>query len=156
MTDDDKPAQELTVQQRAAIGKTARNGVSGRLKAALDDMVWNATPWEEAARKANLTTRSMRMAMGKPHVLKYLRQERGVLLAQASPKNLARLQALRDQDVNATAAVTAAKTLETLASDQFSPVSRRFGGGQRAGYPIDLSDEPSPGVVIQIINAPAP
>jgi hypothetical protein len=88
-------------------------------------------------------------------VLKYLRQERGVLLAQASPKNLARLQVLRDQDINATAAVTAAKTLETLASEQFGPVSRGFGGGQRAGYLIDLSDEPSPGVVIQIINAPA-
>jgi hypothetical protein len=53
MTDDtEKPTQELTVQQRAAVGKTTPNGVSGRLKAALDDMTWNGTPWEEAARKA--------------------------------------------------------------------------------------------------------
>jgi hypothetical protein len=62
MTDDiDKPSQELTVQQRAAIGKTTPNGVSGRLKAALDDMTWNGTPWEEAATKANLTVRAMRL-----------------------------------------------------------------------------------------------
>src|SRR5450631_4904681 len=60
MTDEtDKPSQALTTQQQAAVGKTTRNGVSGRLKAALDDMTWNGTPWEEAARKANLTVRAM-------------------------------------------------------------------------------------------------
>jgi hypothetical protein len=96
MTDDtDKPTQELTTQQRAAIGKTAPNGVSGRLKTALDDMIENGTPWEQAAVKANLTVRAMRLALKRPVVLKYLRQERHVLLARMSPQNLHAGQAPR-------------------------------------------------------------
>jgi len=156
MTDDDKPSQDLTVQQQAAIGKSARNGVSGRLKTALDDMTWNGTPWDEAAVKSGLTTRSMRLALKRPHVLKYLRAERGVLLATASGQNLHALAKLRDQDENRAAAVQAARTLEGLASEQFGPVSRGISGGARAGFLIDLSDEPAPGVIVQIINNPAP
>ena len=135
MTDDtDKPSQELTTQQRAAVGRTTPNGVSGRLKAALDDMTWNGTAWEEAARKANLTVRAMRLALKRPQVLKYLRAERGVLLASASGQNLHALQKLRDQDENRAAAVQAARALEGLASEQFGPVVRAggHGGGARA------------------------
>jgi hypothetical protein len=158
MTDDihDKPSQELTVQQRAAVGKTIPNGVSGRLKAALDDMTWNGTPWEEAAKKANLTVRAMRLAMKRPHVLKYLRAERGVLLASASGQNLHALTRLRDQDENRAAAVQAARALEGLANEQFGPVVQRgVGGGPRAGYLIDLSDDQKPGLVI-VIREPTP
>jgi hypothetical protein len=153
--DTDKPSQELTTQQRAAIGKTTRNGVSGRLKAALDDMTWNGTPWEEAAVKSNLTVRAMRLALKRPAVLKYLRAERGVLLASASGQNLHALAKLRDQEENRAAAVQAARALEGLATEQFGPVAQRGTGGARAGYLIDLSDDgPSPGVVI-VISQPA-
>jgi hypothetical protein len=145
----DNSAKELTTQQRAAIGKSARNGVSGRLKAALDDMTWNGTPWEDAAKKANLTVRAMRLAMKRPQVLKYLRAERGVLLASASAQNLHALQKLRDQDENRAAAVQAARTLEGLASEQFGEVARP-GSGRGAGYLIDLSDDVKPGLTIVI------
>jgi hypothetical protein len=155
-TDDDKPSQELTTQQRAAVGKTTRNGVSGRLKAALDDMTWNGTPWEEAARKANLTARAMRLALKRPHVLKYLRAERGVLMAQASATTFHRLNEIMHQDDNRGAAVAAARTIEVMTNDAIGAPRTIGGSGQRAGYLIDLSDEPSPGVVIQIINNPAP
>jgi hypothetical protein len=153
MTDEtEKPAQELTVQQRAAIGKTIKGGVSGRLKAALDDMVWNGTAWDEAARKANLTVRAMRLAMGRPAVLAYLRRERGVRLVSASTKNLSRLEELRDQDANVTGAVQAAKAIEAMTSEAVGgPRTIGISGGPRAGYVIDLSDDgPSPGVVIVI------
>lgn len=132
-----KPSQELTTQQRAAIGKTKPGGVSGRLKAACDDMVWNATPWEEAARKANLTVRAMRLAMKRPQVLAYLKRERGVVLAHITLQNPHRLAELRDQDENRAAAVQAARALEALTE------------GDRP-----MSDAPSerPGVVIQIIQ----
>jgi hypothetical protein len=157
MTDDtDRPSQELTTQQQAAIGKTVRNGVSGRLKCALDDMTWNGTPWEEAARKANLTVRAMRLALKRPVVLKYLRQERGVLLASASPQNLHALAKLRDQDENKAAAVQAARTLEVFASEQFGPVGQHGYGGARAGYVLDLSDQQTPGLVIVIEQPKAP
>src|SRR3982074_3583901 len=125
MTDDDKPTQELTTQQRAAVGKTVPNGVSGRLKAALDDMTWNGTPWEDAARKANLTVRAMRLAMKRPHVLKYLRAERGVLLASASGQNLHALAKLRDQDENRSAAVTEARGAKTTALHEVGPLAPR-------------------------------
>lgn len=155
MTDEiDKPSQDLTVQQRAAIGKTTRNGVSGRLKAALDDMTWNGTAWEEAARKANLTVRAMRLALKRPAVLKYLRAERGVLMAQSSAKNFHRLAALRDQDENRGAAVAAARTIEVITTETLGPSASTGLGGARAGWAIDLT-EPTAGVVIQIIQGPA-
>jgi hypothetical protein len=155
MTDpNEKPTQELTTQQRAAVGKSAQNRVSGKLKTALDDMCWNGTPWDEAARKVNFRVRSMRMAMGKPHVLKYLRLQRGVVLAQASSRNLQRLGELRDQDINMAAAVQAARALEGLATEQFSPVVQGY-GRRGSGYVIDLSEDQKPGVVI-VINNPAP
>jgi hypothetical protein len=151
---DDKP-QELTTQQRAAVGKTTPNGVSGRLKTALDMMTWEGLQWDEAALKANLTVRAMRLALKRPAVLKYLRAERGVLLASASGQNLHALARLRDQRENRAAAVQATRTLEGLASEQFG-LSRGIGGGARAGYLIDLSDDgPSPGVVIVIQPAVA-
>lgn len=156
MTEETKPpSQDLTVQQRAAIGKTTRNGVSGRLKAALDDMTWNGTAWEEAARKANLTVRAMRLALKRPQVLKYLRAERGVLMAQSSAKNFHRLAELRDQDDNRSAAVAAARTIEVITTETLGDAGVGARGGARAGYLIDLS-EPSPGVVIQIIQGPTP
>jgi hypothetical protein len=155
MTDDvEKPSQELTTQQKAAIGKTVRNGVSGRLKAALDDMLENGTAWDAAAVKANLTVRAMRLALKRPVVLTYLRKERHVLLARMSPENLHRLGKLRDQDDNKAAAVQAARTLEGLASEVYGGAGSG-GGGARAGYLIDLSDEPRAGVVI-VIQPPAP
>ena len=152
MTDDaDKPTQELTIQQRAAIGKSKPNGVSGRLKLALDDMTWNGTAWEEAARKANLTVRAMRLALKRPHVLKYLRAERGVLLATASGQNLKALATLRDQTENRAAAVQAARTLEGLATEQFGPEVRGFGDGAIAGWTIDLA-EPASGLHVRIVS----
>jgi hypothetical protein len=150
MTDDEKPTTELTTQQRAAIGKTVRNGVSGRLKAALDDMIENGTPWDEAALKADLTVRAMRLALKRPPVLKYLRVERHALLARMSPQNLHALAKLRDQEENKAAAVTAARSLEAMASEVYGEGGASMGGA-RAGYLIDLSEgEPRAGVVIVI------
>jgi hypothetical protein len=110
------------------------------------------------ARKANLTVRAMRLALKRPHVLKYLRAERGVLLASASGQNLKALATLRDQTENRAAAVQAARTLEGLATEQFEPGARGYSGGRaRAGWMIDISaEEPSPGVVIIVGPRPEP
>ena len=142
---------ELTPQQRAARDRTPKGGVGGRLKAALDDMIWHGTDWDAAAVKANLTVRAMRLALKRPQVLAYVRRERGVLLASMSPKNLQRLGALRDQDDNKAAAVQAARVLENLNSEQMPGGSL---ARNHAGYVIDLSDPPAPGVVIHILPPP--
>jgi hypothetical protein len=120
----------------------------------LDDMVENGTSWDAAALKANLTVRAMRLALKRPQVLKYLRAERGVLLARISPQNLHALQRIRDQDENKAAAVAAARALEGMASDIYGDVQGST-GGVRAGYMIDLSDSP-PGIVIRIHEQPRP
>ena len=158
MTDPDKPSQALTTQQRAAVGKSKRNGVSGRLKEALDDMTWNATLWEEAARKANLTVRAMRLALKRPATLKYLRAERGVMMAQASAATFHRLDTLMRQDENKGAAVAAARTIEQMTNEALGIApggGAGIAGGPRAGYLIDLSDQPRAGLVIVVNHPPA-
>jgi hypothetical protein len=140
-TDDDKQTQELTTQQRPAIGKTVRNGVSGRLKAALDDMIEQGTPWEQSAVKSNLTVRAMRLALKRPAVIRYLRDARRVWLSSATGQNLHAMARVRDQDNNQAAAVQAARSLEALASEQFGGPGAVAAGQATAGYVIDLSDE---------------
>jgi hypothetical protein len=150
--DADKPTQELTTQQRATAGKSVRNGVSGRLKAALDDMIEQGTPWEQAAVKSTLTVRAMRLALKRPAVIQYLRDARRVWLSSATGENLHALARLRDQDENKAAAVQAARSLENLASEQFEPGSIAI-GLPPAGYVIDLTDGAS-GLSVRIVSPP--
>jgi hypothetical protein len=118
MTDNEKPpVQSQIPQPDKQADKSPKNGIGGRLKAALDDIAWNGTPWDVAARKANLSVRSMRMSMGKPHVLRYLRTERGVMMAQASSATFHRLNDLMRQDENKGAAVAAARTIEAMTNE---------------------------------------
>jgi hypothetical protein len=154
MTDDtDKPVQELTTQQRAAVGKSVRNGVSGRLKVALDEMIEQGTPWEQAAVKSNLTVRAMRLALKRPAVIRYLRDARRVWLSSATGENLHALARVRDQDSNQAAAVQAARSLEALASEQFGGPGTIAAGQPAAGYVIDLSDETT-GLSVRISSHP--
>ena len=120
----------------------------------MDDMTWNGTPWDQAALKANLTVRAMRLALKRPPVLKYLRAERGALLASASGQNLHALQKLRGSGREPSRGCAGrARALEGLASEQFGEVGRQGSGGARAGYLIDLSDD-KPGLTI-VIRQPA-
>src|SRR5271167_2577342 len=80
--------------------------VGGKLKAALDLMIWGdrdsdnprpAMPYDEAARTAGLTVRSMRRALERHHAQSYLRKQRQVLRASLDARTLSRLAELRDQ-----------------------------------------------------------
>jgi hypothetical protein len=146
---DDKPTTELTTQQKAAIGKTKRNGVSGRLKTALDDMIENGTPWEQAGPKADLTVRAMRLALARPPVIRYLREKRGIWLSSATGQNLHAMARVRDQDNNQAAAVQAARSLEALASEQFGGPGAVVTGQAAAGYVIDLTGD---GISVRITS----
>jgi hypothetical protein len=146
----EKPITELTQQQRAAVGRTTRNGVSGRLKSALDDMIENGTPWEEAAVKSNLTVRAMRLALKRQAAIRYLRDARRVWLSSATGQNLHALARVRDQDENRSAAVQAARSLESLASEQFGESGPIGLGQSAAGFVIDLT-EPG-GVTVRITS----
>jgi hypothetical protein len=136
--------QQLPVtRQKAAIaGRSRRNAVTGKLKAALDAMVWEGLKRNDAATAAGLAESSLRFALRKPHVLAYFRAETAALRENLRARNLHRLDKIADDSKNDMAKVASIKVLEQIAdtADQH----------QRPG------DTNSPGVVIQIINNPAP
>jgi hypothetical protein len=130
-------------RQAAAIpGRSRRNAVTGKLKAALDAMVWEGLKRQDAAAGAGLADSSLRFALRKPHVLAYFRAETAALRENLRARNLHRLDAIADDSKNDMAKVASIKVLEQIAdvADQHS----------RPG------DTQSPGVVIQIVNSPAP
>ena len=134
MTDD----QQLPTRQAQAIdGRSSPLKVTGKLKAAIDLMVWQGSRRAEAAEKAGIKDHSLRTALRKPHVLAYYHGEIGVLRESTRAKNFHRLEAIADQDENRAAAVSAIKVMEGV-SDPIAPASAR--DLPRAGYVIDLSD----------------
>jgi len=120
-----------------------RMQMSGKLRAALDAMVWDALEWNEAARMFNFSVQAMRKALTRRHVLVYLRKEREVFRASIAPRNIHRLKQIRDAADNMPA-VQAIKVLEQIG--EVDPLRR---------VPDD-----SPHVTIRIVNAvnaaPAP
>lgn len=121
-----------------------RRDIKGKLKVALDLMVFGgddrvALPFQEAARNANFSVQAMRKAIEKPHIQRYLREKKQVLLASICGQNPSRLAQLRDQDDNRGAAVRAAMALEQI-------------GTAEQARPAQFT---MPGFVVQILNVPA-
>jgi hypothetical protein len=147
---------ELTTKPETDAARSKPMRVTGKLKAVCDAMVWEGMPWDKAALKLNFRTRSMRLAMQRPHVLRYIAAQRRVLLAQSSGQNLHRLGELRDQDSNPAAAVQAARALEALAIEaRGGPSGGALAGGPRAGYIIGLSGEaPTTAGLVIVVNHP--
>lgn len=102
-----------------AQSKPKRVDIRGRLRAALDKMVWEGLPYDEAARECDFTVSAMRKALQRPHILAYLRNEREVLRASIAPRNIHRLVEIRDAADNMPA-VQAIKALEQLGEEQGS------------------------------------
>ena len=143
-----------TRQAIAAKGRSGKMTVSGRLKVALDEMLFKGSRRPDAAKVAGMTDHGLREAFKKPHVLKYYNAGLEVLRTSERARNISALARVRDGTDNGMATVAAAKALEQLAEPN-GPGGP--GGGRRGGtgYLIDLS-EPA-GVVIRIVSpAPAP
>lgn len=87
------------------------NWIGAKVRAALDDMVYDGLTWEQAAIKAGLTLQAMRMALRRPQVQSYLRAERQVLRASLSCRAEFRMVELSEQNDNLAAAVTATKAV---------------------------------------------
>lgn len=127
---------DVAIAERPKQVDTRVNRVQGRLKAALDKMVWEGLRYDEAARELKFTVSAMRKALSRPHVLAYINAEKQVLRASVSPKNIHRLVEIRDAADNMPA-VNAIKLLEELGDDH----SQR-GSGASA----------SPGVTIRVVT----
>jgi hypothetical protein len=118
--------------------------IGGRLKQALDLMVWGNgerryLPDNEAAAIAGLNVISIRNALHKPHVLAYYKQQREVLRSRESATNIHRLCEIRDAADNMPA-VNAIRALE---------------GMDEAGLMRRATDT-TPGISIVIRHEPQP
>jgi hypothetical protein len=139
MTDATQPFTPPTVPTRQALEAVNRSypgKVTGRLRAALLDMVWKGSRRDDAAKANSMSIHGLREALRKPHVKAFYLAELGVLRDSERPRTFHRLCALRDQDENKNSAVAAAKVLEQISDEQ---TDRR-------------ADLPTPGVTIRIVN----
>jgi hypothetical protein len=135
-----------------------KDGISLRLRIALDSMVEQGLELDAAARKAKMTTRAVRLALSRPHVLRYLRRARADFISAIRATNPRRLRELRDQETNPAAAVRAAIALEQLdGGDQTPPP-----GGRLPGITIIIERNPAgprvigPPMIDAKPNPPAP
>jgi hypothetical protein len=129
------PPTAPTRQALEAVNRSYPGKVTGRLRAALLDMVWKGSRRDDAAKANNMSIHGLREALRKSHVKQFYLAELGVLRESERPRTFHRLCDLRDQDENRNAAVAAARTLEQICDEQPSKPNM-----------------PSPGVTIRILN----
>jgi hypothetical protein len=126
---------DVAIRAESPPDKPKRQQIRGKLRQALDAMVWEGLEYDQAARTYNFHVRSMRRSLQSPHVLAYLRHEREVLRASLAPRNIHRLREIRDAENNMPA-VNAIKLLEQIGDEQ-----PRYG-----------ATNAMPGVTVRIIN----
>jgi hypothetical protein len=103
-----------TRQALAIPGRSQRMKVSGKLKTALELMVWSGKRRAESAKEAGLADASLRSALRKPHVLAWYNNELAALRTSLRAKNVHRLDTIADASANDMAKVSAIKTLELI------------------------------------------
>jgi hypothetical protein len=104
-----------TRQATAIEGRSRRGAVTGKLKTALDLMVWENLTRKDAAEKAGLADASLRFAFRKPHVMAHYHAELAALRNNLRAKNVHRLDTIADKSANDMAKVAAIKTMEAIA-----------------------------------------
>jgi hypothetical protein len=134
-------ARPTTVTRGITLPDGTRQQIKRNLKAALDFMVWDGMRFDAAARKAGYAVSSMRKALERSHVRRYLQEQRNVFAANIAAQNLHRAAAIRDQDDNRTAALQAVRWIEEVASGRAASEAGRVS---------------APGIVINIGAAAVP
>lgn len=128
--------------------RNERRSITGRMKIALDSMVFEGIAWDKAGPQAGLTVRTMRLAIERPHVIRYLRQQRDVFRASVCAGNISALAKLRADSGNAMAQLGAIKVLEQMGDDAQPGAAPK----QAAGMVIVVVRQATDAVEI---NAPA-
>jgi hypothetical protein len=143
------PTAFPTRQAAAIEGRSRRGAVTGKLKAALDLMVWDNMKRKDAAEKAGLADSSLRFAFRKPHVMGYYHAELAALRLNLRAKNVHRLDTIADDSKNDMARVAAVKALEII-TDQADERTRP--GAQTPGLQIIIVQrEPPPREINPVI-----
>ncbi len=100
MTDSQIPAIGMTRQKAAIPGRSRRNAVTGKLKTALEAMVWDNLSLKDAAARAGLADASLRFAFRKPHVMAHYHAELAALRDNLRAKNIHRLDTIADESTS--------------------------------------------------------
>ena len=108
--------------------------ITKRVKDAIAVMVVDKRRWDDAAREVGLTTRAMRLALEKPHVIAYMRKQLEVSRGARQVANFHRLCEIADAENNMPA-VQAIRALEQISDEQ-----------------TNTKQTTSPGVTIRIVN----
>ena len=133
------PRPTKAVEVRGGRGAVGRIGA--KLKSALDLVVWNGKDAFDAAREAGMHPQAMRKALGRAHVVRYLREERQAFRESLKASNMHYAKDIRNNGENDAARV---RVLSYIDGDTNADGG---GAGTRAV---------TPGIVIQIVNSPAP
>jgi hypothetical protein len=148
------PTTFPTRQAAAIEGRSRRGAVTGKLRTALDLMVWSGKKRADAAQEAGLADCSLRAALRKPHVLQHYNAELKALRTSLRARNVHRLDKIADDSNNDMARVAAVKALE-LISDQ-ADEKQRPGAGIMPGLQIVIIGGPTPKVIGPApVSAPA-
>lgn len=107
-----QPLTQPTRQQLAAQGRSAPGKVTGKLRKALDAMVWEGLPRKEAAAKAGLTEHGLYKALRKPPVRAAYLAECEVLRTSGRARRIHRLEEMVEQNDNKAAVVNASIALD--------------------------------------------
>lgn len=126
-------------QELAAADRSAPRKVTGKLKVAIDAMVWAGSRRDEAAAQAGLSVHGLREALRKPHVKAYYLSLLEVLRTSERARNIHTLAEVRDQQTNQMARVQAVKALEQLEDSPTSSSARM----QSPGFVIVVQPQPA-------------
>lgn len=114
MTDDTMP----TRQAIAAKDRSSPLKVTGRLRHAVELMIWQGHSRDEAAAAAGLKPKSLYNAFRKHHVRAFFRAELGALRESAHAKNFHHLEKIAAESANDMARVSAIKTMSAIAESE--------------------------------------
>lgn len=127
-----------TSQQPAPTADRHLERVTGKVRTALDAMVWQGLPRAKAAEYAKISEHGLYKALRKPPVRAYYLAQLDVLRTSERARNIHTLADVRDTSGNQMARVAAVKALEQLDDSPQSSASR----------------QQTPGFVINVIAAP--
>jgi hypothetical protein len=111
--------------------------VTGKVKAAIDAMVWEGLKRDDAALQAGMKDNSLYVALRRPEVKAYYLAECEVLRTSGRARRIHRLEEMQEQNDNKAAVVNAILALEGMANDQAA---------------ANAQQSAVPGVIVQIIT----
>lgn len=120
--------------------------VRGKLKIALDEMVYgdkdgNPVEWDQAARNAGFSVRAMRKALERPHVIRYLKEQKQVFRQSVSAANILHARRIRNQTENQMASLGAIKLLEQM--DERAPAAASANRNVTPGIQVVINNNRS-------------